>query len=97
MEYANSSAIEVFYAEDVEISHNELNNCPYTGISVGWGWTPDITTQRNFKVLDNRIIGDTQKLVWLYITSVTPDSPGFFSIPECSKILSALGSGRQKM
>lgn len=61
MEYANSSAIEVFYAEDVEISHNELNNCPYTGISVGWGWTPDITTQRNFKVLDNRIIGDTQK------------------------------------
>jgi hypothetical protein len=29
----------VGYARNVEIGHNEVFNLPYTGISVGWGWT----------------------------------------------------------
>jgi hypothetical protein len=31
--------IGVGYARDVAIEHNEVFNLPYTGISVGWGWT----------------------------------------------------------
>lgn len=61
VEYANCSAIEAFYAEDVTISHNELYNCPYTGISVGWGWNTNPTTTKNVKVINNKIIGDTKK------------------------------------
>lgn len=29
----------VGYAREVAIEHNELNDLPYTGISLGWGWT----------------------------------------------------------
>lgn len=31
--------IGVGYARGVNIEHNEISNCSYTGISVGWGWT----------------------------------------------------------
>jgi hypothetical protein len=31
--------IGVGYARNVAIEHNEVFNLPYTGISVGWGWT----------------------------------------------------------
>ncbi len=61
LDYPSCAAIEAFYAEDLTISHNELYDCPYTGISVGWGWTMKPNTQGNVKVLDNKIIGDTQK------------------------------------
>jgi hypothetical protein len=31
--------IGVGYARGIKIEHNEVFNCSYTGISVGWGWT----------------------------------------------------------
>ena len=31
--------IGVGYAQNISIEHNEVFNLPYTGISVGWGWT----------------------------------------------------------
>lgn len=31
--------IGVGYARGVKIEHNDISNCSYTGISVGWGWT----------------------------------------------------------
>ena len=31
--------IGVGYARGVKIEHNDVFNCSYTGISVGWGWT----------------------------------------------------------
>ena len=31
--------ISVGYARGIRIEHNEVSNCSYTGISVGWGWT----------------------------------------------------------
>jgi hypothetical protein len=31
--------IAVGYARGVEIEHNDISDCSYTGISVGWGWT----------------------------------------------------------
>lgn len=61
VEYNSCAGLEVFYAENLTISHNELYNCSYTGISVGWGWTIEPSTQKNVKILYNKIIGDTQK------------------------------------
>ena len=34
----SSPAILVYYTEKTTILHNDIAECPYTGISVGWGW-----------------------------------------------------------
>ena len=34
----SSPAILVYYSEKTTILHNDIADCPYTGISVGWGW-----------------------------------------------------------
>lgn len=61
MEYACCPAIEVYFVEDLTISHNELYDCPYTGISVGFEWTMAPNTQKNVRILKNKIIGNTLK------------------------------------
>jgi len=37
-EYHGGCAITVVFGADMDISHNEIAHCSYTGISVGWGW-----------------------------------------------------------
>ena len=34
----SSPAILVYYSEKTTILHNDISDCPYTAISVGWGW-----------------------------------------------------------
>ncbi len=43
------------FVRDVEIVHNELLDLPYTGISLGWGWTPTVNSMKNNRVLHNKI------------------------------------------
>lgn len=43
------------FVRNVSIEHNELLDLPYTGISLGWGWTPTVNSMRNNRVLYNRI------------------------------------------
>lgn len=38
VEYMDAPAINVFYTDGTNISHNEITNVPYDGISLGWGW-----------------------------------------------------------
>ncbi len=38
IDYFDSSAITAVYTNHAVIDHNEIENCPYTGISLGWGW-----------------------------------------------------------
>lgn len=50
-------SIQAYYVENIDISHNEVYNVPYSGICVGWGWTsyPDSTVCRDNKVMYNRV------------------------------------------
>ena len=43
------------YVADVTIAHNEICEVPYTGISLGWGWTRTVNCMRNNKVQANLI------------------------------------------
>lgn len=52
-EYWGCVGILAGYVRDFEISHNEVCEMPYSGISVGWGW---IRTANCMK--DNRIIAN---------------------------------------
>lgn len=61
VEFASCCGIEAFYIENLTIANNELYNSPYTGISVGFGWSIEPTTTQSVKILNNKIVGDTQK------------------------------------
>ena len=37
-EYEDAAAIWVGYARNTTISHNEIDNVPWSGVSLGWGW-----------------------------------------------------------
>lgn len=50
-------AIQGYYVENLDITHNEIYNVAYSGICIGWGWTtfPDSTVCRDNKVMYNRV------------------------------------------
>ncbi len=53
------------YVRNVSIEHNEISNCSYTGISLGWGWTKMTNALRDNLIHANHIhhvatrLGDT--------------------------------------
>ncbi len=47
--------IGVGYARDIAIEHNEISHLNYSGISLGWGWTPTVNCMRNNRVTANHI------------------------------------------
>lgn len=54
-DFASSVGIFAAYVEEITIEHNELVDMPYTGISLGWGWTDKATILRGNSVRANRI------------------------------------------
>ena len=69
--------ITVGYAREITIEHNEVRDLPYTGISVGWGWTKQPTALRDNIVRANhihhiaRILYDT---AGIYMLAAQPGS-----------------------
>jgi hypothetical protein len=47
--------IAIGYARNISVGHNEIFNLPYTGISVGWGWTKATNCLRDNFIFANRI------------------------------------------
>lgn len=43
------------FVQGVDISHNDISDIAYSGISLGWGWTPTINVMKNNTVERNRI------------------------------------------
>ncbi len=37
-EFMNLPAVAVYYADSVNVHHNDIKYLPYSGISIGWGW-----------------------------------------------------------
>ena len=63
-EYWGSPAIAAYYVNNIDIIHNEINQIPGTGISVGWGWSSetDSTTCHDNHIAQNSIIEIAQKV-----------------------------------
>lgn len=43
------------YIHDCQIAHNEISEVSYSGISLGWGWTPTLNVMKNNRVVANKI------------------------------------------
>ena len=48
-------AIAAGYVRDINIEHNEISEVPYSGVSLGWGWTQTVNCMRNNRVHANLI------------------------------------------
>lgn len=48
-------AIGAGYVKDVTIEHNDVSEVPYTGISLGWGWTQSYNIMKNNRIVANKI------------------------------------------
>ncbi len=54
-EYESAVGIIAGYAENIVIAHNEVHSTPYTGISVGYGWTSGDNPMKNNIIFANRL------------------------------------------
>lgn len=54
-EYWGCPGILAGYVQEVEIQHNEVCELPYTGISIGWGWTRTANCMKNNRIVANRV------------------------------------------
>ncbi len=59
LEYRCAPAINAYYVSYVRIMHNDIQDVPYTGISLGWGWGQDIKECTNNLIAYNKIVNVT--------------------------------------
>ncbi|WP_257668588.1 right-handed parallel beta-helix repeat-containing protein [Parapedobacter tibetensis] len=43
------------FVREIHIRHNDISEVSYTGISLGWGWTPTVNAMKNNRISANRI------------------------------------------
>jgi len=68
--------ISIGFASDINIEHNEVSHLNYSGICVGWGWTPTISCQKNNRVFANDIHHFAKNMYdvgGIYTLSAQPD------------------------
>lgn len=69
------TGISVGYARQIKIAHNEVFDLPYTGISVGWGWTKHTNALGDNFIFANHVHNIGQRLGDLggiYLLSAQP-------------------------
>jgi hypothetical protein len=54
-DYYGSVGIHAGYTHGLRIEHNDVRDMPYTGISVGWGWSLKSTALRDNLIRFNRV------------------------------------------
>ena len=76
-DYEGSVGIAAGYPRDILIACNEIANAPYSGISVGYGWSDKDNAMRHNRILYNEIHDTSSALCdagGIYTLSKQPDS-----------------------
>lgn len=55
LDYRSRVGIFAGFVSHTSVEHNEIHDVPYTGISVGWGWTNADTLLGTNRIIGNRI------------------------------------------
>ena len=69
--------INVGFAHDIDIEHNDVSQLNNSGISVGWGWTGTVNCMKNNRVHANNIHHFAKQLydvAGIYIMSAQPNT-----------------------
>lgn len=54
--YYSVVGVQVYFGRNITITHNDILYTPNSGMSIGWGWNPEvITTTENIKITHNNI------------------------------------------
>lgn len=70
-------AIGCGYVRDFNIHHNTVSHVNYSGICVGWGWTPHDSGMRNNRIENNKVSDFARQLYdagGIYTLSAQPNS-----------------------
>ncbi|MBQ9231550.1 MAG: right-handed parallel beta-helix repeat-containing protein [Prevotella sp.] len=70
-------AISCGYVRDCVIAQNDISHVNYSGICIGWGWTPLDTGMRNNHIINNKVSDYARQLYdagGIYTLSNQPDS-----------------------
>ncbi|HEV8282919.1 MAG TPA: L-rhamnose mutarotase [Chitinophagaceae bacterium] len=65
------------YVRNTTIEHNEISDVSYTGISMGWGWSPTANAMKNNKIIANKITHYGKQMYdvgGIYTLSAQPNS-----------------------
>ncbi len=55
-EFYNGCGMSIYWPTNINVHHNDIEDVPYTGMTVGWGWTADkVPEASGIKITDNRI------------------------------------------
>ena len=76
-EYWGCDGINVGFAHDINIEHNEVSHLNNSGISVGWGWTGTINCMKNNRIHANNIHHFARQLydvAGIYLLSAQPNT-----------------------
>jgi hypothetical protein len=76
-EYWDCDGVNVGFAHDIDIEHNDISQLNNSGISVGWGWTGTISCMKNNRVHANNIHHFAKQLydvAGIYILSAQPNT-----------------------
>lgn len=77
VDYQSSVGIFGGYTDGLYIAHNEISDVPYSGVTVGWGWSSDMTSARDNRIVNNYVHDVMQELhdgAALYTLSAQPGS-----------------------
>ncbi|KRF43828.1 discoidin domain-containing protein [Paenibacillus sp. Soil787] len=79
VQYPQTTAIFAGYNTNLQVLHNEIDNAPYSGISVGWGWGMESSTpySNSNNISYNKITNSLFRLTEggaIYTLGYQPDS-----------------------
>ncbi|ANE49726.1 hypothetical protein [Flavisolibacter tropicus] len=99
VEYFSSSAIAATLPQDMDITHNEISNVPYSGIHVGWGWDrfPNTIHQRtniqyNYVHDVMEVLRDGGAIYTMGPTNGSATNKGYISNNYCHDVLNPFGA-----
>lgn len=73
LDYRSSVGIFAGFVSHTRIEHNEIHDAPYTGISLGWGWTDSETRLGHNRVAANHLYG---------VMSIMADGAGIYTLSK---------------
>ncbi len=73
LDYRSSVGIFAGFVSHTRIEHNEVHDAPYTGISIGWGWTDAETRLGHNRVEANHLYG---------VMSFMADGAGIYTLSK---------------